>query len=284
MVTRTPSDLTGTSTPDGLWRHESPGAASRPTASGVTPCEHGITLGKAVGVFHGLGERVDPSRRRARPLGGAASSAALEHQGQHVTFSSRLRTTSLVAVLVALALTASACGGSDAKAADQPSTPASTSASPTPTSTPTPTPSAAPLSPFEGKAPVKAARAWAAAQAKAVNRGDRSMSSLAKVATAQGIQVSQKLGQGDIDHHYYLPGPPPFTPVSVQVTGGRARLNTCFWTFGWSVDRATKKRVNKRKIQPIVLEVVKTGGRWKFDNGYQGTGDCSGVTVKGVQW
>lgn len=237
-----------------------------------------------MGVFHDLGERVDPPRRRARPLGGAASSAAVEHQGHHVTFSSRLRATSLVAVLACLGLAVSACGGDDAKADDKPSASASATTSETPTATPTPTPTAEPLSPFEDKAPVKAARAWAVAMAKAVNKRDRSVRAVAALATERGLTLSKALAQPDIDHDYYRPGPQPFTPVNVQVKARTARLNLCYLTFGWAEDRKTHQRAEKRKVESIVFEMRQVGGRWKFDYGRQGTGDCAAVKITPVRW
>lgn len=201
-----------------------------------------------------------------------------------MTFSSRLRTTSLVAVLAALALTASACGGSDAKAADQPSTPASTSASPTPTPTPTPTPSAAPLSPFEGKAPVKAARAFLSAVARAVNAGDRSMKSVQGLATPNGLSVIAQTVKSDLDRPAKQPGPQPFTPVNLRVRGGEATISTCMKTQGWSLDVKTGKRWEKPRVDPILIVMKRVNGRWKYDNTSYGTGDCSGVKITEVRW
>lgn len=201
-----------------------------------------------------------------------------------MTFSSRLRTTSLVAVVAALALTASACGGSDAKAADGPTTRASTRATPTPTPIPTPTPSAAPLSPFEDKAPVKAARAWAVAMAKSVNDHDGSLRRVVPLATASGLSLSKSLASSDIAKNLFRPGPQPFTPVNVQIRAGVARLNTCYQTYGWALDRKTQRPVEKRKVESIVLEMRRVGGQWKFESGQKGTGDCHGVQITPVRW
>lgn len=234
-------------------------------------------------VFHDLGERVDPWRRRARPLGGAASSAAVELQGHHVIFSSRLRATSLVAVLACLGLAVSACGGAD-KAADKPSPSTPVSVSDTPTASPTPSPTATPLSPFEDEAPVKAARAWAVAMAQAVNARDRTVRAAVPVTTQRGLTLSKALAKPDIDHGYYRPGPQPFAPVNVQVKARTARLNLCYLTFGWAEDRKTHQRAEKRKVESIVFEMRKVGGRWKFDDGRQGTGDCAAVTITPVRW
>ena len=201
--------------------------------------------------------------------------------------SSRRRTTTLGAVLLAVALSASACGGSKADATDEPSTTTSASPSVTPTPTPTasPTPTAEPLSPFEGKAPVQAARAFTAATARAVNDRDRSLAAVVPLTTAQGLsQTRDYYAKDDLAHGYLQPGPEPFTPVSVKVSGAIAKLNLCLQTQGWSRDRKTGKPVGRRTVEPMVFEMRKVGGAWKFDRYYTGTADCGGVTVRGVQW
>jgi len=194
------------------------------------------------------------------------------------------RTTSLAALVLTLGLSVSACGGDDAEASTDPTETASVSATPTPSSTPTPTPAVEPLSAFEDRAPVKAARAWAAAKNEAINARDRSMSTVQPVATARGLDLTKRIAAGDLDNRYYMPGPDPFTPVNVQVRRNRATLNVCMLNFGWSVDRKTDKPVARRKVGPVLLEMVRESGRWKFDNGYTGTADCSGVTVAEVKW
>jgi hypothetical protein len=196
------------------------------------------------------------------------------------TFPSLRRTPAAGVLLLALAIGVSACGGDDAEASTDPTETAAASATPTPT----PTPTAEPLSPFEDRAPVKAARAWAVAKNEAINDKDRSMRAVRPVATDRGLSLTQRLAAGDLDNRYYMPGPDPFTPVNVQVRGNRAKLSVCMLNFGWSVDRKTDKPVNRRKVGPVLLELVRESGRWKFDNGYTGTADCSGVTVAEVEW
>lgn len=193
-----------------------------------------------------------------------------------------------IALLAGLALSASACGGSNAAASGTPTASPSTSTSVTqavtPTSTPTPSATSAPLSPFEDKAPVKAARAWAVAMAKSVNDRDRSLRRVVPLATASGLSLSKSLASSDIDKDLLRPGPQPFTPVKVRIKAGVARLETCYETYGWALDRETRQRAEKRKVELIVLEMRRVGDQWKFDNGYQGTGDCAGVKVPGVRW
>lgn len=191
------------------------------------------------------------------------------------------RTTLTGAVLLVLALGVAACGSDDPKATDDP-TPTSTS---TPTPTPSPTPTAAPLSAFEDRAPVKAARAFTFVVAQAVNDHERSLASITPLATANGLKIAkQYFTKDDLDHGYQLPGPQPFTPVSVQTHGGVAKLSICLQNQGWSVDPKTGKAVHKRKVSAAVFEMRKAGGAWQFDNYYAGTADCAGVTVRGVRW
>lgn len=212
-------------------------------------------------MFHGSVERVDP----------------------RVISLARLRRTTLTgAILLALAVGASGCGSDDEPTTtDDPTT--STSAEPTPTATPTPT--EAPLSAFEDRAPVKAARSFTVAVAKAVNAHDASLSSVAPLTTSHGLQITKQFfAKDDLDNGYELPGPQPFTPVSVQSRGGVAKLNVCLQNQGWSVDPTTGEAVHKRKVSAAVLEMRKAGKTWKFDDYYAGTADCAGVTVRGVPW
>jgi hypothetical protein len=235
-----------------------------------------------VGVFHDLGDRVDPSRSRVPPR---VASSAVEKQEPHVPASPSLRRPStLGVVLVAVALTASACGSDDADASDKPSTSVTSSATPSATPTPTETPTTEPLSPFEDQAPVKAARAWDVAMAQSVNAHDRTLAAVAPLATARGLALSKKLAEEDIAANVRRPGPQPWTPVNVQVKGRVARLNTCYMTYGWAVARKTGKPVEKRKVEPILLEMRRVAGQWKFEYGQQGTGDCSGVRIQEVTW
>ena len=199
-----------------------------------------------------------------------------------MTSSAGPRATALVAILGSLALLVSACGGSDAGATDKPSKSMTSSASATPT--PTPTPTAEPLSAFEDKPPVKAARAWAAAMATSVNARDRSLRAVVPLSTSSGLALSKNLAENDINANLLRPGPQPFTPVNVQIRAGVARLNTCYLTFGWALDRKTHKPAEKRKVESILLELRKVGGQWRFESGQKGTGDCAGVRITEVRW
>jgi hypothetical protein len=204
-------------------------------------------------------------------------------------YSSRRRTAwpaaLALALVPALALGLTACGGSsDPKSTDDPTETATVSQAPTPTPTPTSTPTAEPLSPFEDRAPVRAARRWAELQARAVNAHDKALGALAPVTTDQGMQIMRAALTRDLDHRWVWPGPQPFTPVNVRVRAGTATLNTCLLTRGWSLDEATHQPVAARKVGPIVITMKKQAGRWLFDSAYVGTADCDGVTVKEVRW
>jgi hypothetical protein len=210
-----------------------------------------------------------------------------------VTPSPARRATLLAGGLLTVALVASGCGGSDPAAHDEPAAASSTSRTPSstpapsPTEAPTeaPTPTTAPLSAFEDKAPVKAARAFTAATAHAVNDRDRSLAAVVPLTTARGLsQTRDYYAKDDLAHGYLQPGPEPFTPVSVKVTGTTARLDVCLQTQGWSRDRKTGTPVGRRTVDPIVFEMHKVGGVWKFDSYYTGTAHCGGVTVRGVRW
>jgi hypothetical protein len=185
-----------------------------------------------------------------------------------------------------MVLDLSACGGNDPKADDQPDAVRTTSTPATPTPTPTPTPTAppTPASPFEGQAPVKALRVWAVDEAKAVNARDRSLALVAAVTTAHGLDQTKMFAADDIAHGYVLPGPHPFTPVSVQIRGGVAKVNSCLLLRGWSLRPKTRAPVRKREVVPAVFEMHTVGAAWKLDQYYAGTADCAGVRLQELRW
>lgn len=191
----------------------------------------------------------------------------------------------LAAILVALGLLATDCGGtSNAEADTKPSPTATPSETTSATATPTPTPSVTPLSPYEDQPPVQAAREFFVLLAKAVNNRDRSLSSVSGSTTAHGLTTAKFFAHDDMTKGYTLPGPEPFTPLNVQTSGGVAKINTCLLFSGWSVDPKTGTVVGKRDVSPAVIVMRKAGGAWKFDDYYDGTGDCRGVEVPGVRW
>lgn len=232
-------------------------------------------------MFHDLGQRVDLSRRGAAG-GGTAASVAVDHQGHHVSVTSRLRTSLLPALLVVLGLVVSACGGSKADANDDPTTSAPTSATPTPT--PTPSPTAEPLSPFEGKAPVKALRNWAAAATQDVNARHRDF------PLARRFEVDTDKVRNDVsttwheDFDKYFPGPLPFTPIAVSGSGGRATITTCAVASGFSLTRPGGKPAEKHRVIPVVFTMARQQGSWLLAGIVAGTADCSGVKIQEVPW
>jgi hypothetical protein len=193
----------------------------------------------------------------------------------------------LAALVLGVAVALSACGG-EPKATHEPTAP--TSATPTPPSSPAPTPTltatptAEPLSRFEDRAPVEAARAWAVALAKAVNARERSLASIAPLMTAHGMDLAHYIARQDLTHGWLLPGPEPFTPVGLHVSGGVAKVDICLQYSGWSVSRKSGKTVRHRKVVAAVYQLRKVGGTWKFDDYYAGTADCADVEVREVRW
>lgn len=204
-----------------------------------------------------------------------------------MTSSARPRTAALCAILVAVALLASGCGGNDAQASVGPSKTVSTSATPTPTAIPTAAPSEEPLSAFEDRPQVQALRAYFAAVGQAVNAGDRTLGTVAPLATGAGLASTRGAVQDDLEHGYRWPGPEPFTPTAVRSSRGSATVSTCMLSTGWSVDPKTGKTVGGRKarsVKPILVDLKKVAGKWKVDAILLGTGDCASVTMKEVRW
>ena len=183
---------------------------------------------------------------------------------------------------MAVALTASACGGDDAKATDKPTESTSTSAAPTPTATPTPTED--PLSPFEDRPEVVALRSWADAAARDVNAGQRDF------PTARQLQVDTEKVRSDVsvswreDFGRYYPGPLPFTPVAVSGSKRESRVTTCVLSAGFALKKQGGQPAEKREVIPVVFTMARQGGAWLLAGIVGGTADCGGVQVEEVQW
>lgn len=200
-----------------------------------------------------------------------------------------LKRTAVAALVGAGLMTVSACGGGDSAAGQQPvgaTTSAAVSEEPSPSESPTPsesaTPEAPPLSRFEDRGPVRAARAWSAAMGRAINARQRGLGKAIPYMTAAGQQRIS--GYAAEDYGRYYPGPNPFTPVGVRVHGKRAQIPMCWQAQGWAQDRRTKMPATRREIHPALMLLRKEGGRWKVDDVVARDGDCSQVPVKGRGW
>jgi hypothetical protein len=200
------------------------------------------------------------------------------------TSPSRRRTTLAAAVLAVLALGASACGGADPKASDDPTTTPPTSVAPTPTPTPTVTPSQAPQSPFEDRPQVKALRSWADAATRDVNARHHDF------PTARQYQVDSDKVRHDVEFSWqqdfdkYFPGPLPFTPMAVSGSKGQSRVTTCVLGAGFSLKKEGGRPAEKRQVIPVVFTMAKQHGTWLLAGIAGGTADCGGVKIEEVHW
>jgi hypothetical protein len=187
------------------------------------------------------------------------------------------------------------CGGSDAapQAVASPSsspTSAPTAATPSTTVAPAPTTSApkpkpkptktlAPLSRFEGEPVVKALRAFAAVSGRAVNANTLNYKPWLALMTPYGRKTRAYYIKEDLGMKY--PGPLPFTPTAVKVTGSTATVKACVWVQGWGLNPRTGKPARARRIVPATFYVRKSGKAWLFDAMTIKASTCSGVSVKG---
>ncbi|HEX2895512.1 MAG TPA: hypothetical protein VHO29_16035 [Marmoricola sp.] len=190
----------------------------------------------------------------------------------------------LAAVVLAVASAAAGCGGSSTGRADAGASKASPSSSVTSAPAPTHAASAEPLSRFEGEAPVKATRGYVEAVGKAVNAGDATLSSVRRLATPAGLKASRYVFRADLAHGYHWPGPEPYTPTAVRTKGDSATVSACMLIRGWSVRAATGSTVGRRTVTPVLFEMRRVAGAWKFDALYTGTGDCRTVEISEVRW
>ena len=153
--------------------------------------------------------------------------------------------------------------------------PATTPPPSTPTltgSTPTPTP------PHQTDPGVKALRAWAAAAARAVNAGHFDSSALDKLMTA-GFRHHMKAVLGN-SLGYRYPGPIPFTPKSVHVSGSTERQIDCVrqqWVCRIEKDGQPK---GKLQVTPLDARVRRTNGHWLVAALYNGSFSCHGVHIR----
>jgi len=186
------------------------------------------------------------------------------------------------AVLLVLAVGATACGGSDPKSTDTPSESTSVSIAPTPT--PTPTPTATPLSPFEDRPQVQALRSWADAATRDVNARQHDF------PTARQFQVDTAKVRSDVsfswqqDFDKYFPGPLPFTPIAVTGSKRQSTITTCVLASGFSLKKEGGRPAEKRNVIPAVFTMAKQEGRWLLAGIVGGTADCAGVKIEGVLW
>lgn len=131
---------------------------------------------------------------------------------------------------------------------------------------------------LEASGPVKAARAWAAAVAKEVNARSSSHAPTRAVTTARGAKRLPRTYADDYGLRY--PGPLPFTPLSVQVSDGVARVPACVQTGGWATGAdGMSAQGNQLTASTFVLRRVR--GDWRLDRITGRPDSCEGVTVKG---
>lgn len=195
------------------------------------------------------------------------------------------RTTALL-LATGLGLGLAGCGSSVPAAKGPVSgSPSSGSPSPTQASTtpsPTPSPTARPLSRFEDRAQVKALRRWTQVYGRAINAGNRSLSTLAPISTSAGLRRFPNNAKSDFGTHF--PGALPFTPVRLRVAGATTVVTSCVWAQGWGQNPRTGLPVGKRQIVPADLILKKDGGKWKVDELVGSRTSCSQVPVKGIPW
>lgn len=182
----------------------------------------------------------------------------------------------LVAAVAVAGSVVSACGSSPAPVSTPTPTVATTSASRRPDVELTP------LSRFETRPQVQVMRRWALLLELSVNRRDASLKALAPVATPNGIAVLRRAYADDLAHGYRWPGPQPFTPTKVTVSGRTASVRACLEMGGWSIDRHTGKRVRKRSIAAGMFTLVKQGDAWRIDDATSAAFSCAGVKVTEV--
>jgi hypothetical protein len=141
-----------------------------------------------------------------------------------------------------------------------------------------PSVSATPLSPYENDPGVKTMRAFYAAAAKAVNARNLRLPELVALSTARRQVRTEALLKEELGSR--VPGPVPFTPVSVRSNGPASRsVLLCVLDGGWSIDPKTGKPREARKVLSGQADLIVVDGKWKVDRLYKKDFSCAGVKV-----
>ena len=61
------------------------------------------------------------------------------------------------------------------------------------------------------------------------------------------------------------PGPLPFTPTAVDVTGATATVKACVWVEGCGLNRKTGKPARAKQIVPATFYLRKSARTWLFE-------------------
>ena len=128
---------------------------------------------------------------------------------------------------------------------------------------------------------MKALRAWSAAYAKSINARDYKFAAARPYLTSSGLALMGAISPSD--RGLYFPGPLPFTPTKVTVSGETAVVLTCAWSTGWAQNRKTKLPAQPRRVDSVQFTLKQSNG-WKLDSAGSTKGSCSSVSVKGVGW
>jgi hypothetical protein len=129
---------------------------------------------------------------------------------------------------------------------------------------------------------VMVARQWAAGIARDINDRDKAYPVAGAVSTAKARGYMGDFGGADLGEGLVYPGPVPFTPTAVRVTGGTARVSVCAQVKGWAQSRKTHLPADKRSVRSEDIVLRRVAGSWRFDDFVRGSADCSSVPVKGV--
>lgn len=156
--------------------------------------------------------------------------------------------------------------------------PTSTQASPTPTPTPTKV-----LSPYEADPAVKALRAWAAQVGRTINHGKYDDAALNALMTSSMPKTMKNMAGGEIGHRY--PGPLPFTPTRVTVTGSAERnVRLCVVSGGYSLNPKTGKPFTAHQVLAVDAAATLSAGRWLVSQFNRSSFSCAGVQIPEPSW
>ncbi|GAA3552468.1 hypothetical protein [Nocardioides daeguensis] len=189
-----------------------------------------------------------------------------------------LRRPAALAAATLLLLTAGCSSGGGSGDGDDAAQPGTTAATPSRTAPP-PTADAELLA----SAPGRAIDAWAAAYARAVNKGDRTFAG-ATDATAPAVRDWMERHAG-AEWGRYFPGPLPVAPLGARPVDDTHRdVEACVLVSGWTQESRTVRRTRSRAVAGVTFRLVSAPAGWRVDRISSAEIDCRDVVPPTRTW
>lgn len=181
------------------------------------------------------------------------------------------------ATLLLLTAGCSSDSGSGHGDGDEAGQPGTTAATPSRTAPP-PTADAELLA----SPPGRAIDAWAAAYARAVNKGDHSFAGAADTTPAVRDWMERHAGA---EWGRYFPGPLPVAPLGARPVDDTHRdVEACVLVSGWTQESRSVRRTRSREVVGVTFRMASDPAGWRVDRISSAEIDCRGVVPPTRTW